>query len=399
MKSKRRKMLGIAMLLMLLLTGLALSGCGLLNAQGQAAATPMPTVAGTNKVTAEGRIVPKEYTYLSFPVKGEVSDVPVAQGQTVKKGDVLARLGKREQFQAALTQAKLEQLNAQQALDMLNRKAQLAGSEAFTVLVTANKTLSEAQKTFDALDTEDFRTKLDDKDAAGQKAKDKLKDANDELDKYLNLDKENQNRKTAQKAKDDAQKVYNDAVYERDQQQFQLDQARSGLDLAKARQADAQKDYDNRKGGPDPDNLALAQARLDNAGAQVAAAQRALDEMDLTAPYAGSVLDLQHLVSGVPVTPGRTVLTFADVSAWYMETKDLTELDVARLKIGQTVNAVPDALADVTLTGTIESISAVYTERSGDVLYAVRILIDEKPENSQLRWGMTVKVTFADNAD
>jgi HlyD family secretion protein len=398
MKSRKNLWI-ITALLLTVLTGAALSGCGLLNAQGQAAPTPVPTVANTNKVTAEGRIVPKEYTYLSFPVNGEVSEVLAAQGAEVKKGDVLARLGKREQFQAALTQAKLEQLNAQQALDLLNRKADLAGGEAFTALVAANKALSEAQKVFDDLDTEDFRTKLDDKDAAVQKAKDKLKDANDELDKYLNLDKENQNRKTAQKAKDDAQKVYNDAIYDRDQQQYQLDQARSGLDLAKARQADAQKEYDNRKGGPDPDDLALAKARLDNAGAQAAAAQRALDNMDLTAPYAGNVLDLQHLVPGVPVTPGKTVITFADVSAWYMETKDLTELDVARLKTGQKVNAAADALPDVTLTGTIESISTVYSERSGDVLYTVRILIDEKPENVELRWGMTVKITFVDKAN
>lgn len=398
MKTRKNQMVILALLLVVL-TGAALSGCGLLNTQGQAAATPVPTVANTNRVTAEGRIVPREYTYLSFPVMGEVSEVTVSQGAVVQKGDVLARLGKREQFQAALTQAKLEQLNAQQALDLLNRKAELAGSQAFTALVAANKALSEAQKAFDDLDTEDFRTKLDDKDAAVQKAKDKLKDANDELDKYLNLDKENQNRKNAQKAKDDAQKVYNDAVYERDQRQYQLDQARSSLDLAKARQVDAQKDYDNRKGGPDPDDLALAKARLENAGAQAAAAQRALDDMNLTAPYAGSVLDLQHLVPGVPVTPGRTVVTFADVSAWYMETKDLTELDVASLKIGQKVDAVPDALAGVTLAGTIESISTVYTERSGDVLYTVRILIDETPENAQLRWGMTVKITFAEKAD
>ncbi len=398
MKSRRNLWI-ITALLLTMLTGAALSGCGLLNAQGQAAPTPMPTVANTNKVTAEGRIVPKEYTYLSFPVNGEVSEVLAAQGAEVKKGDVLARLGKREQFQAALTQAKLEQLNSQQALDLLNRKADLAGSEAFTALVAANKALSEAQKVFDDLDTEDFRTKLDDKDAAVQKAKDKLKDANDELDKYLNLDKENQNRKTAQKAKDDAQKVYNDAIYDRDKQQYQLDQARSGLDLAKARQADAQKEYDNRKNGPDPDDLALAKARLDNAGAQAAAAQRALDNMDLTAPYAGSVLDLQHLVPGIPVMPGKTVITFADVSAWYIETKDLTELDVARLKTGQKVNAAADALPDVTLTGTIESISTVYSERSGDVLYTVRILIDEQPENVELRWGMTVKITFTDKVD
>jgi multidrug resistance efflux pump len=138
--------------------------------------------------------------------------------------------------------------------------------------------------------------------------------------------------------------------------------------------------------------MALAQARLDNATSAVKSAERALNNLDLLAPFAGTVTDLNSLSVGQWVAAGRSVVTLADLSEWFVETKDLTELDVVSVKEGQKVNITADAIKDTTFTGSVVSIKKDYTERSGDVLYTVRIKLDKGSD--LLRWGMTVQVTF-----
>jgi multidrug resistance efflux pump len=85
-------------------------------------------------------------------------------------------------------------------------------------------------------------------------------------------------------------------------------------------------------------------------------------------------------------------MRIADLSRLYVETDDLTEIEVVDIKVGQKVTVVADALPGVEMTGTVESISQVYEEKRGDVTYTVRILLDNP--DPRLRWGMTVVVTF-----
>jgi hypothetical protein len=77
-----------------------------------------------------------------------------------------------------------------------------------------------------------------------------------------------------------------------------------------------------------------------------------------------------------------------------VETRDLTELDVVKVKPGQQVRVKPDALPELELTGTVESIDQIFTERIGDVLYTVHIRLNET--DPRLRWGMTVNAVFED---
>jgi len=70
----------------------------------------------------------------------------------------------------------------------------------------------------------------------------------------------------------------------------------------------------------------------------------------------------------------------------------VTELEVVKLKVGQAVAMVPDALPDVTINGTVESISQSFNKQGGDILYTVRIKVDEL--DPRVMWGMTVEATF-----
>jgi multidrug resistance efflux pump len=377
---------------------LFLSGCGGSGPLGLGAPptpTALPPVVASTNVTAEGRLVPASYATLTFAANGEVDQLLAAEGQQVQKGALLASLGKREPVLAALAAARLEQTGASQQLSELKRKADLAYSAALQVLLDDQKPVNEAQLALDEVNTRDFKKQIDDKEVIVQDNLTKLKDEQDALDKLKNLAEDNQKRVDAQKKVDDAQKAYDTAVRDRDALQYRLDSANAALTAAKNRRADAQYAVDQRKNGPDPDQLALAQARLDNAAAQVAAAQRALDNMDLRAPFDGTVIDLNKaLKPGVWVTAAQPMLTLVDFSQWYVETKDLTEMDVVKVEKGQKVTFTPDALLDLKFPAVVESISSSFTEKSGDVLYTVRIRTTLATPDLRLRWGMTVKVTF-----
>nr|MBC8496250.1 efflux RND transporter periplasmic adaptor subunit [Chloroflexota bacterium] len=175
-------------------------------------------------------------------------------------------------------------------------------------------------------------------------------------------------------------------------------QAEADYKIAQARLEQAQEDYDELLEGPDPDDLALAEARIASAEARLAAAQTnikaaqsSLDDLDLVATFSGTVVDFD-LIIGEQVTPGQPVVTLADFSQWYVETDNLTEIEVVDVAVGQAVTIIPDALPDVELTGSIDSIADFFEEKRGDITYTARILVDEV--DPLLRWGMTVVVTF-----
>lgn len=375
------------------LIALGLSGCGVVSSlAGTPEPTPLPPVGGTSGVIAEGRVVPAQSSVLAFAMGGEIGEISVEPGQEAAMGDALMRLADTEALDAAQSAARLAELDASQKLDTLKRMADIARANAGQELAAANLAASEARQALDEFTTQEYRDDLDDKEVDVQEALDDLKDAQEKLDKYSNLAVDHPTRKNAQKAVDNATSDLHQAELERDRLQAQLDQAQAVLDLAKARQAEAKRAFDTRVDGPDPDELALAEQQLKTAKAQTAAAQKALDQAVLTAPYDGVALGIHDLEAGEKVAAGQPVVTFASREPWYVETRDLTELDVVKIEVGQKVKAVPDALPELELSGVVESISQVYTEKSNDVLYLVRIRLEDS--DPLLRWGMTVEVTF-----
>ena len=372
--------------------GLLLAGCGL-QAQAQAEPTPAaPTPTEANVVIAEGRLEPVQSAWLGFERMGRVAEVLVEEGETVAKGQVLARLDGRENGEAALKAAELELLNAQQALEELDEKAGLAGQSAWTALVEARQASLDASEALEELDTDDYRQEIEDAWVAAQDAKDELEDAQEEFDKYRDLDTDNADRQDAEDALEEAQSEYDEALREYDRLVNDLDAARSAAARAEAAVEDAEREYEKRQDGPDPDELNLVQARVENAEAQVEAARAALVDLELAAPFDGHVTQVE-VSDGEQVSPGQQLFQLADFSAWYVETTDLTEMDVVHVDPEEPVRVLPDALPELELGGEIERIADAYSEQAGDVLYTVLIRLEEG--DPLLRWGMTVEVHFS----
>jgi len=380
---------------MLVISGLLVGACGLLPGTSKTTtqATAIPTVVSDVLLTSAGHLVPRDFRYLSFAQGGQVAEVLVKKGDQVTAGQVLARLGNREQGQAALTAANLELLSAQQAYDDFNRTTSLAHSTQWVALLNAKAAVTAASAAWDNVNTTDFVKQLDDAETTVNSKQDDLKTAQDDFDKVKNMSQDNPTRKSANDKLAAAQLAYNEAVRQRDELHNQQDLAQATLQEVNDSLTEVQRKYDATQSGADADQLALLQARLDNAKAQVAAAQSALDNLDLKAPFAGTVVDVNAVVNDL-ASPANWVILVADFSQWYVETKDLTEIDVVKLSLGKTATIVPDALPNMQLNGKVTEIANVFTENNGDITYKVRLLLDNLPDNSNLRWGMTVQVTF-----
>lgn len=384
----------IIITLSLLLAGsLILSACSLLpgGTNDEPTPTPEPVIAEETGVVAEGNIVPRDTARLAFAISGEVSEVLVEEGDLVARGDVLARLGDTETLQANLAAAELELLHAQQQLDTLNEQARLATEQANYAVTEAENNLLQAQQTLADLDTDDYQQEIDDAVEAVNTAEEDLTDAQDEFNKVKDLDEDNNTRQNAEQNLEDAQREYDQAVRDRDILLNRLEQARAAVPLAEARLEDAQRQADDRQEGPDPDELALAVEAVTTAEAGVTAAQAALSKLELIAPFDGTLVDLT-ITPGELVAPNQLVGQIADLSQWYVETSDLTENEVVKISAGQKLTVTPDALPDLTLDGVVESIGDGFIEKSGDITYVVRILLDEA--DPRLKWGMTVEIEF-----
>jgi len=139
--------------------------------------------------------------------------------------------------------------------------------------------------------------------------------------------------------------------------------------------------------------VAQAEAGVNSAQATVDAARAALERMTLPAPFDGVVAELSAEV-GELVAPGAPVVMLSSDGRWAVETGDLIELDVVDLAVGQPVEVTLEALPDRTLRGTVIDIGRVPEVVRGDVVYQVRVALDDYPD-LPLRWGMTAEVSAA----
>jgi multidrug efflux pump subunit AcrA (membrane-fusion protein) len=364
----------------------------LLTACNGTQATLTPTTTDTaNTVVAEGHVNPNADANLTFNVRGAVAEILVKEGQKVSKDDTLIRLAGQEQAQAALAAAQLELTSAQQAYDTFIRTADLSTAQAWEAWQQAQVTRAAKQLDWEKIDPNNIQDQIDTAQTDVQDKKKALDDSNDTLAKYLDLKSDNPTRRQAEADVRKAEADYNTAIRKVEDLQRQIDTPRAALDAALATEAEAKRTYELSKDGPNPEQKDLLQARLNNAKAQVAAGQDALDNYELKAPFDGVVTDINTKLDEL-IGPEKYAVQVADFSAWYIETSDLTELEVVKVSVGQKVDIEPDALPGLILKGAVESISQSYKLQGGDVLYTVKIKFDNT--DPRLRWGMTVQTTF-----
>ena len=141
---------------------------------------------------------------------------------------------------------------------------------------------------------------------------------------------------------------------------------------------------------PPHEMIAKADMRVTLAQASLEAAQIALAQSQLIAPLGGTIIS-------APVLPGQmaqlgdTVVAIATLDQLQIETTDLAERDIAKIKVGQKATVFIDAL-NAEFPATIIAIAPRADKVGGDVVFKVTLSFDKQPEG--LLWGMTAEVTI-----
>lgn len=375
----KKLIIGIVVLVLV-----AVGGGALVSASQAAstAATPsqamLPPVKAEAKIVAEAKVVPETSAALAFPAGGIVAGVLTAPGQLVEPGQVLVQLDTGTlELQLAEQEANLAAAQA--------RSSQLENTPSMIQVQSARQNLAAAEAAYDNL-LHPSAGELAALKADVDKSKALLDQATAAYDRvggdgnvFAAMLPQRAQMQTAWLDYTRALALYDARVNPTD---AEIQQALADVQNAKNEQARLQ---------PTVDELAEAEA---NAAAAQAARDLAADQLRnarLAAPIAGTVVSVEAKV-GEYVTAGISILQLADVSAWQIETTDLTELDIDKIREGMLATITFDAIPGLELPGKVSFIKLYGENRQGDIVYTVVVTPDQ--QDARLRWNMTAKVNF-----
>ena len=361
-----------------------------------AAKTPEENRGNSSVLIFEGEAVPVNHVTLAFPVNGVVDDVLVREGDTVKQGDILARLKGSEKQKAAISAAESELLSAKKALDDLNNNANVARAEAQLAMANAKKALDKAvenrnYKNYKRADqwyieqaNADYLIALNDFNNAKTVWENwEYKDETDKNRAYAL-----QNFAAARKKVEQAEANYK--YLQGSPKEVDVQIAEGELVVAKANFEKAQNDWELVKNGPNKNDLDVAQERVDNALVQLEAAKTGLDDLELKSTIDGTVVS-SNLKTGQISTIGTSSVVVADLSEFQIESNDLTELNIFKIKEGTSVSLAFDGIPGLTLPGKVERIKPLGEDNQGDITYTVIIKLEQ--QDPALKWRMTSSIT------
>ncbi|HKF84398.1 MAG TPA: efflux RND transporter periplasmic adaptor subunit [Candidatus Limnocylindrales bacterium] len=299
-----------------------------------AGASPSASVPGVvpadQGVVAEGRAVPARAVELQATVPGTVTGLPVEPGASVSAGSTLLQLDD------AAARAQVAQ--AQAGVDAATAAVEQADAALAQARAGANVAQAAAEEA-----------------SAGLTAADAARDA------------------LPGAASDDQER----------QADAQVDQARAALRRARASRTQARAAVTGAEAA-----LAAAQADVARASGALDAANAALADQAITAPFAGTVVSVDAVV-GDQVQPGVPLVRLADLSGWRFETSDLSETSIARVRVGAPVTVTVDGLPGDEIAGAVESVGDYGAAVQGDITFrVVAVPTGDVPDG--LRWNMTV---------
>jgi HlyD family secretion protein len=162
-----------------------------------------------------------------------------------------------------------------------------------------------------------------------------------------------------------------------------LADAKADMELKKAQMEDAQRAYDRVKDGPNPADLAVAEARVN-------AAQATLNMARLIAPFDGTITDARPLV-GDQVTAGTLGFRVEDLSNLLVDV-EVSEVDINRISVSQPVTLTFDAILGSEYHGEVTQVAQSGDTVQGAVNFQVTVRITDA--DTQVKPGMTAAVNI-----
>jgi HlyD family secretion protein len=341
------------------------------------------TIAAT--VSATGSIAPEAEVILTFELGGKVEEIFVEKGQTVKAGGPLAKL--------ETASLELQVAQAQATLALNEAKLQQAMKEASVEdIAAAEADLASAKANYEEVKAGPNGEDLIVAKADMEKAAIAVQKAQAEYDEVAWIPGVSALPQSAalQQASID---------YERAKANYQKiaqPPTESELKSAWAQVVQAQTGLDKLRKNPEPEDVAIAQAQVDQAQAQLEEAQLNLEKAVITAPFDGVVASLGAEV-GELVSSGTPMVVLVDISRFHIDV-EVDEIDISQIAVGQEVLITLDALPDEEIAGHVDAIAPTASSADGGVVsYVVTVAIE--PTDALLRPGMSANtiITTARN--
>jgi HlyD family secretion protein len=259
------------------------------------------TTAEKKMIAAAGRVEPvSEEFKIGSELDGRLRIVPVEEGQTIRRGDLLAQLDNGD-YLARVASARASVKEAEAALERLKNGSRVEQrSEAQARLREAEAVLKNAAA------ERDRRKGLLDRGAISRT-------------EFDSVDREYQVASA------------------------RVDAAKESLRLIETETR--------------PEDLARAEATLEYNRSRLEEAEAMLGKTLVRSPINGVILR-RKLKTGESVTKGDTIVTLADISKLRVR-MDVDEADVARLELGQTGWVVAPAYPDKKFTGKVVQIGKI----------------------------------------
>jgi multidrug efflux pump subunit AcrA (membrane-fusion protein) len=350
-------------------------------------AQPLPAV-----VSASGKVLPEQWANLSFRAGGPIVKLDVQSGDAVKAGDPIAQLDDVDaqlavaQADAALAvaQAQLAQLKAGPRTEQITQ-AEQAVAQADAAWHGAQAQYGQLKAGTTAADLAAAEAAI----AAAFTERKVLQDAYDKIDTFGGpLEEQTRARLNA------ANQAYAAAQQRLDQLKAgatknELSAAAANINATKAQVEQAKAQLDLLKAGATAEQIAVAEAGVKQAQVAVDTAKAQLDKLQLIAPFDGTIGTV-YARSGELAQAGQPIVTLGNLGSLRVETTDLSETDIARVKEGQPANVTFDALPGRTINGKVMRLAPMSTPGQSAVNYIVTVALDEI--DPALRWGMTAFV-------
>ncbi len=404
---KKKKTVLFLMAAAILIAG---SVAGYIYYKNQTAAQDTPTdTVNTTRVrtgsiilsaTGAGTVISQSDIQVGFSTSGTLEEIYVAVGDTVTAGQSLAKLASDPQLELDLASDKISVINAQQALDDLNTNWQSDLANATIQYLTSKSGLQELVDARAALNYKRcVDTTIENLEADYYVAKDSYDRKVDQYNThFITLDPEDL-RKQEMEASIANDQVKLDTALANWQYCLQLpsqdekDLADANILVKNAEIDSWQTTKDKLMNGPDPDEMALLQAQLDQAQAKLVISQNNIDGLILEAPVAGTVMSIDGIIGQSIGT--ASFIRLADLTKPIVEVY-LDETDLENVAVGYEADVVFDALDDQTFIGKVITVSPELVA-NGNVRYVYSLVeLDpssfSKPFNLPIGLNATVDV-------
>jgi len=390
----------------------------------------------TATIGATGVVHAKQTAHLAWLTSGTVKDVNVKVKDQVSTDQVLSELEQTSLAQNVIL-AHADLVNAQKTLnDLLNsdvqkakalqtvdnaQKAlddaqdpQLNQAKAQEAIANAQKAVDDAELALRWAKSPASQSLIDDAQAQVVIAKDRLDKAKEKYAPYENKPEDNLTRASLLSQLSLAQQQYDAAVRKLNGLQgtsgpTDIAVKEADLATAKAQLEQAKRDWERLKDGPNPADIALLQAQLDDAKreydrlkngadpndiaaaqARIAAAQATINQAKITAPFDGIITDIS-IKPGDQVTPGTVAFRLDDLSHLLVDVQ-VSEVDINRIQAGQNVNLTFDAISNKEYHGKVTEVAPVGTSTQGVVDFTVTVELTDADE--AVKPGMTAAVNM-----